>query len=129
MSDELEVMTEVDVSDVFDAPVEAEAPVAPKRKRAPRSKVNAAADAAAEAVLVSAAAHEGPSDIARWGIVAVLGVVVIGLTAAAPAGLRRIDAFHIDRVEIYGAHYMTAEQVLAATRITKQTSIFDDVER
>src|SRR5690349_16081305 len=51
----------------------------------------------------------GPSEVARWITVAVLGVVVIGLTAAAPAGLRRIDAFRIDRVEIYGAHYMTAE--------------------
>jgi hypothetical protein len=69
----------------------------------------------------------GPA--ARWVAIAVLGVSFVGITAAAPAGLRRIDAFRIDHVEIYGAHYMTAEQVLAASRITRRSSVFDDTDR
>ena len=69
------------------------------------------------------------SDAKRWLLIAILAVTGVGLTAAAPAGLRRVDAFRIDRVEVIGAHYMTAEQVLAASRITKNASVFDDVER
>ena len=69
------------------------------------------------------------NDAARWITVAVLAAVVITATAFAPAGLRRVDAFRIDHVEIYGNHFMTAEQVLTASRISKRTSVFDDVEQ
>ncbi|MEO5511363.1 MAG: FtsQ-type POTRA domain-containing protein [Longimicrobiales bacterium] len=69
------------------------------------------------------------SDAKRWILVAILAIVGIGVTAAAPIGLRRVDAFRIDRVEVVGAHYMTAEQVLKASRITTEASVFDDVER
>jgi hypothetical protein len=95
----------------------------------PPEPVDAPFDTFTDSVERAAEVSAGPSEVARWITVAVLALIVIGLTAAAPAGLRRIDAFRIDRVEIYGAHYMTAEQVLAASRITKKTSVFDDVER
>jgi hypothetical protein len=69
------------------------------------------------------------NDVARWGAVCVIGLLVIVATAAAPRGLRRMDAFRIDHVEIYGNHFMTAEQVLNASHITKHASVFDDVDQ
>jgi hypothetical protein len=63
----------------------------------------------------------------RWIAVAGLAVVVTGLSAAAPSGLRRLPAFRIDRVEIHGAHFLTPAQVLAASGITRDASVFDDV--
>jgi cell division protein FtsQ len=69
------------------------------------------------------------SDTRRWLVVAIIALAGVAVTAAAPAGLRRVEAFHIDRVEVIGAHYMTAEQVLAASRITRNASVFDDVDR
>ncbi len=68
-------------------------------------------------------------DVKRWIAVACVAVVAVATTAAAPSALRRVEAFRIDRVEIAGAHYMTAEQVLAASRITRTASVFDDVEQ
>jgi hypothetical protein len=79
-------------------------------------------------VEVTAVAHE-VNPAYRWITVCAIAMVVIVGTAAAPRGLRRIDTFRINRVEIYGAHYMTPEQVLAASHITKQTSVFDNVEQ
>jgi cell division protein FtsQ len=62
----------------------------------------------------------------RWIAVAVVTVAVICGALAAPAGLRRIDAFRIHRVVVTGAHFMTPQQVLEASRITRSASVFDD---
>jgi hypothetical protein len=69
------------------------------------------------------------NDAARWMAVAVIAVLVIAVTAAAPRGLRRMNVFRIDHVEIYGNHFMSAEQVLNASHITKYASVFDDVDQ
>lgn len=82
-------------------------------------------------VRINETAHSGDTvldESRRWAAIVLLAVVVIGITAAAPSGLRRIDAFRIDHIEIYGAHYLTPEQVLAASHITKKASVFDNVE-
>jgi cell division septal protein FtsQ len=43
-----------------------------------------------------------------------------------PRLLRRMDVFRVRRVEVLGAHYMTAESVLAASGITSRSNVFDD---
>ncbi|HEX6694978.1 MAG TPA: FtsQ-type POTRA domain-containing protein [Longimicrobiales bacterium] len=64
----------------------------------------------------------------RWVTIVGVAIVVVGTTAAAPAGLRRIGAFRVDRVEVQGARQITAQQVLASSGITRTTSVFDDAE-
>jgi hypothetical protein len=46
----------------------------------------------------------------------------------APIGMRRIDAFSVQRVEVTGVRYLDADAAVAASGITAESSIFDDPE-
>jgi len=62
----------------------------------------------------------------RIGIVfgACTGLVL--LTMFAPVLLRRIDALNVARVQVVGAHFMSADDVVMASGITRTSSVFDD---
>jgi hypothetical protein len=52
-------------------------------------------------------------------------VLVVGAVFA-PLGLRHIDAFRVQRVELSGVRYLDADAAVAASGITTASSIFDD---
>lgn len=57
--------------------------------------------------------------------------VALGLTlfaALLPFGLRHMDAFRVERIEVAGARYMSPEAALEATGITDSSTVFDDFE-
>jgi hypothetical protein len=62
----------------------------------------------------------------RMAIVATASGLLIIATLFAPVGLRRIDAFNVQRVEVTGTHYLTAEAAVNAAGITHVSNIFDD---
>jgi cell division septal protein FtsQ len=63
----------------------------------------------------------------RWRALA-LAVAVLLLTFLSPVLLRRLDFFRVRRVEISGLHYLEAAKVVAALKLPRSASIFDDPE-
>jgi cell division septal protein FtsQ len=61
----------------------------------------------------------------RWRAVAV-GAAVLFLTFLSPYLLRRLDFFRVRRVEISGLHYLEAAKIMAALKLSRSASIFDD---
>jgi hypothetical protein len=61
-------------------------------------------------------------------IALVLGsaALLVLATTFAPLGLRRFNGFRVQRVEVVGARYLTAEAAAAASGITTASNIFDD---
>lgn len=64
----------------------------------------------------------------RWIAMALAAVVLTGGAAAAPAVLRRFDAFTVRNVEIRGTHYLAPYDALVQSGITRRSSVFDDFE-
>lgn len=54
-------------------------------------------------------------------------VAVVALVLAAPLGLRHVDAFLVQRVEISGARLLPPHEVLAATGAHAQSNIWEDL--
>jgi hypothetical protein len=52
--------------------------------------------------------------------------VLVGSSVFAPLGLRRIDAFSVQRVEVAGVRYLDGATAVAAAGITARSNIFDD---
>lgn len=63
----------------------------------------------------------------RWGIGIVVscGALVL-LVTQSPRLLRRLELFRVERVEVIGTRYLAPHQVLAASGITENSSVFDD---
>ena len=61
----------------------------------------------------------------RWRVVA-LALGALLLTFLSPYLLRRLDFFRVRRVEISGLHYLEAAKVVAALKLSRSASIFDD---
>jgi cell division septal protein FtsQ len=59
----------------------------------------------------------------------VLGLVAAALlmTFLSPYLLRRLDFFRVRRVEISGLHYLEAAKIMAALKLPRTASIFDDL--
>jgi cell division septal protein FtsQ len=51
---------------------------------------------------------------------------VTSLAAGAPAMLRRVDSFRVQRVEIRGTRYLAPYDALMQTGITRTSNVFDD---
>lgn len=62
----------------------------------------------------------------RWLMVGIGGVVLISTAAGAPAMLRRLDAFNVQRVEVHGTHYMSAYDAVVQSGVTRRSSLFED---
>lgn len=58
-------------------------------------------------------------------VVASAGALLAGSTIA-PRGLRAIDAFRVQRVEVVGARYLSADAAVVASGITSASNVFDD---
>lgn len=63
----------------------------------------------------------------RWLAVCCTAIVITVLSAFAPIVFRRMETFRVERIEVSGARYMSAQAALAATGITDSSSVFDDV--
>jgi cell division septal protein FtsQ len=61
----------------------------------------------------------------RWRAIAIAAAVLI-LTFLSPSLLRQLDFFRVRRVEISGLHYLEAAKVVAALKLSRSASIFDD---
>jgi hypothetical protein len=61
----------------------------------------------------------------RWLLLACGACAVTSVAAGAPAVLRRMDAFQVQRVEIRGTRYLAAYDALRQTGITRTSNIFD----
>lgn len=75
---------------------------------------------------VSARPAVGPGRIWIAVLVGVAGV--IALLTQAPLLLRHLEAFRVERVEILGTRHLAPHEALAASGITRLSSIFDDPE-
>lgn len=64
----------------------------------------------------------------RWLLLACGACAVTSVAAGAPAMLRRMDAFRVQRVEIRGTRYLPAYDALLQTGITRTSNIFDEFE-
>jgi cell division protein FtsQ len=63
-----------------------------------------------------------------WLLVLLVGVLATGVAVLAPRALRRMDAYHVQQVEVLGAHYLSPADAVAATGITPTSTVFDDFE-
>lgn len=61
----------------------------------------------------------------RWRALAIAAAALV-FTFLSPHLLRRLDFFRVRRVEISGLHYLEAPKVVAALRLSRSASIFDD---
>lgn len=72
------------------------------------------------------------TDRLRLVLRAIAAAVLVGggalLAYHAPAVLRSLEAFRVDRVQVLGARYLTAREVLEAGRIDRSSNLFDDVD-
>jgi hypothetical protein len=66
------------------------------------------------------------NSLVRIAAVLACSAVLVTMAFFAPAGLQRIDAFNVQRVEVIGARYLSAEAAVAASGITKKSNVFDD---
>jgi cell division septal protein FtsQ len=64
-----------------------------------------------------------------WLLVVLAIALSAALAFAAPRGLRRMNAFHVQHVEVSGTRYLSADEVLTASGIVPTSSLFDDFER
>ncbi len=62
----------------------------------------------------------------RWLLLVCAACVVTSIAAGAPAVLRRMDAFQVQRVEIRGTRYLAAYDALVESGITRASNIFDE---
>ena len=64
----------------------------------------------------------------RWLLLAGGACAITSLAASAPAMLRRMDAFKVQRVEIRGTRYLAPYDALVQSGITKASNVFDEFE-
>ncbi len=64
----------------------------------------------------------------RWLLLACGACAVTSVAASAPAMLRRMDSFRVERVEIRGTRYLAAYDALMQTGITRTSNVFDEFE-
>lgn len=64
----------------------------------------------------------------RWLLLATGACLVTSGAAGAPAVLRRMAAFQVQRVEIRGTRYLPAYDALLQSGITRTSNIFDEFE-
>lgn len=64
----------------------------------------------------------------RWLLLAAGACAVTSVAAGAPAMLRRMDAFKVQRVEIRGTRYLAAYDALVQSGITRSSNVFDEFE-
>ncbi|MCI0432773.1 MAG: FtsQ-type POTRA domain-containing protein [Gemmatimonadetes bacterium] len=66
----------------------------------------------------------GAVRVLGWTLGAAAGLTL--LAAATPHAFRSIDAFTIERVELTGARYLSAEEAMTRAGITDSSNVFDD---
>jgi hypothetical protein len=64
----------------------------------------------------------------RWLFLACGACAVTSLAAGAPALLRRMEAFQVERVEIRGTRYLAPYDALVQSGITKTSNVFDEFQ-
>jgi hypothetical protein len=64
----------------------------------------------------------------RWLLLAAGACVVTSGAATAPAMLRRMDAFKVQRVEIRGTRYLAPYDALVQSGITRASNVFDEFQ-
>lgn len=62
----------------------------------------------------------------RMALVAVGSALLVAAAASAPAGLRRMASFRVQRVEVGGVRHLEAAAAVQASGITAASSVFDD---
>lgn len=62
----------------------------------------------------------------RWAAVLAVAAVTTGAAAAAPHWLRGLESFRVQRVEVTGTRYLSPAEVLRASGITSEATVFDD---
>jgi hypothetical protein len=62
----------------------------------------------------------------RIGLVSLCAAALVSAAAVAPLGLRRLDLFHVERVEVTGAHHLDAAAAVAASGIRAGSNLFED---
>lgn len=74
-------------------------------------------------------ATAAPSPSARRVALVAAIVAAVGATAAigAPVAFRRMDYFHVQRVELHGARYLQPAEVTAALGADTAATVFDDL--
>lgn len=63
-----------------------------------------------------------------WGLLACALVTLMGGLSQSPRLLRRMDTFRVRQVEVRGTRYLAPDEVLAASGVGAQSSVFDPVE-
>jgi cell division protein FtsQ len=53
-------------------------------------------------------------------------MTIMAMWMAAPVGLRRLAFFRVRQIELVGIRYLDADRVLAAMRLSRHASVFDD---
>jgi hypothetical protein len=66
------------------------------------------------------------SALLRMALVLATSIALVVGAGFAPLGLRRIDAFAVQTVEVTGLHYLDAAAAVAAGGITASSNIYDD---
>ncbi|MBX6362750.1 MAG: FtsQ-type POTRA domain-containing protein [Gemmatimonadetes bacterium] len=64
----------------------------------------------------------------RWVVVLGVAALATGAAAAAPHWLRGLEAFRVQRVEVTGTRDLSPDEVLRASGITSEATVFDDPE-
>ena len=90
-----------------------DAPAAPRRARAATPEVPDTTPSPRRLALVT------------LGAIAALGVAAF----VAPVAFRRMDYFHVQRVELHGARYLQPAEVTAALGADTTATVFDDLDR
>lgn len=65
----------------------------------------------------------------RWLLVLLATALATVAAVYAPRALRRLDAFHVQQVEVTGARYLSPQEAVAATGISPTSTVFDDFSR
>ncbi|MBA3556796.1 MAG: hypothetical protein H0W29_18855, partial [Gemmatimonadales bacterium] len=60
-----------------------------------------------------------------WRALALAGAVLLSL-GLSPYLLRQLEFFRVRRVEISGLHYLEASRIVAALKLSRTASVFDD---
>jgi cell division septal protein FtsQ len=62
-----------------------------------------------------------------WRAIAIAGAVLL-FASLSPYLLRHLEFFRVRRVEISGLHYLEAAKIVAALKLSRSASVFDDSE-
>jgi cell division septal protein FtsQ len=65
----------------------------------------------------------------RSALVVLCAAALVGAATGAPFGMRRLDLFHVARVEVSGTQHLDVAAAVAASGITSASNLFEDPER